>query len=474
MAILAAAWPVAGFVWRTRPLPIDSFEWVVVERDDLETTLLAGGDLQPIKQTTVTCQVEDVTDTDGTMVLTVIDNGALVKKGDLLCRLDSSEIEELARQQEIAVNQARATSLRTRLVLETARLALREYEEGLVTQLTKEFQSRIALGRSDTQRQVDRLAWAEAMAAKGYLSQGQLLSERQSLARFQHELRRAEGEFQLFRRYQVPKEIRALRGEIEIAENNCGVENDRLKAENDELTYLRKQIENCTVRAPQDGIVVYALDGRWWPRPFEAGIRVYQNQSLFLIPDLSQMEVQVSVHESMGPRVRVGMKANVRIASLAGRVFSGRVASIDLLPTTNWKTWDEHVKHHYARIRLDKTPASALPLMSAAVEIDTGRVPDALVIPAEAVAIVDGQESCYVLADGGLERRPIKTRRATRDLLEVTAGLDEGERVVARALDVQDLSLVDKSRDRANGFAPETKQAVSLSTDGRETRAHAG
>ncbi len=32
-------------------------------------------------------------------------------------------------------------------------------------------------------RQADRLAWAEAMAAKGYLAEGQLLSERQTLAR---------------------------------------------------------------------------------------------------------------------------------------------------------------------------------------------------------------------------------------------------------------------------------------------------
>ena len=95
-------------------------------------------------------------------------------------------------------------------MLETAQIALQEYDQGLVVQSTKEFQSKIALSRSDTQRQVDRLAWAEAMAAKGYLAQGQLLTERQALARARHELAKIEGEFQVFSRYHVPKEIRAL------------------------------------------------------------------------------------------------------------------------------------------------------------------------------------------------------------------------------------------------------------------------
>ena len=56
------------------------------------------------------------------------------------------------------------------------------------------------------------------------------------------------------------------------------------------------------------------------------------------------------------------------------------------------------------RVRLDKTPASALPFMSASVEFDTGRADDALVIPVEALAVDHGRQSCYVLAEHGLEK----------------------------------------------------------------------
>jgi hypothetical protein len=43
-----------------RPTPAHAVDSVVVRRMDLDTTLLAGGDLMPSKQTTVTCEVEDV------------------------------------------------------------------------------------------------------------------------------------------------------------------------------------------------------------------------------------------------------------------------------------------------------------------------------------------------------------------------------------------------------------------------------
>ncbi len=110
---------------------------------------------------------------------------------------------------------------------------------------------------------------------------------------------------------------------------------------------------------------------------------------MFLLPDLTQMEVQASVHESMAPRLRVGMKADVRIASMADRVFPGRIAEMDLVPTTNWKEWTGSYKHFIVRVRFDKTPPSVLPYMSASVSFDTGRVPDALVIPVGAMSVVD-------------------------------------------------------------------------------------
>jgi HlyD family secretion protein len=471
MATALGAWLVPALArGRKTPLPESKLEWVFVERNDLQTTLLAGGDLQPVKETTIDCQVEDVTDSEGTTILTVIPNGSRVKKGDEICRLDSSAIEELARREEIQLSQAQAAWTQAKLTAETAKIALREYQEGLIKQTTQEFRGRIALGRSDARRQADRVAWSETMEAKGYLSRSQLLSERHALARIQHELRQAEGEFDLFRGFEIPRETQTLKGQIETAEITQRVEAGRLKAQQERLAYYGEQIKNCVVRAPHDGVVVYALGNRRWrPLPLEPGTRVYQEQTMFVLPDLSQMDVEVSVPESVGPRVRVGMKANVELTLLGNQVIPGRVVSVDMLSSTDWREWDERVRRFLVRVRLDKTPASALPFMSASVEFDTGRVDDALVIPVEALAVEHGRQSCYVIAEHGLEKRPITTRLANRELLEVTGGLSEGERVILRSSDAVGLPARVIADDRPDSIVNDQERVPGIS----ETLAHA-
>jgi multidrug efflux pump subunit AcrA (membrane-fusion protein) len=86
--------------------------------------------------------------------------------------------------------------------------------------------------------------------------------------------------------------------------------------------------------------------------------------------------------------------------------------------------------HFFARVRLDPTPPGLRPFLSAEVRFDTGRVEDALVIPPEAMAMSDGRRFCYVVGPTGPERRAITIGRSTPELLEVTDGLEEGERVV--------------------------------------------
>src|SRR5690349_5858390 len=150
VALLSFAPPKAGR-GASRPEPAVDVDRVAVRRVDLDTTLLAGGDLVAVKQTTVTCEVEDLDrgptgDGDaGTLILSIAPNGATVKKGDILCVLDSSESTELVRRAQIDVETARGDHRKAELTLETARTALREYREGTIPQQTKEFESRLAL-----------------------------------------------------------------------------------------------------------------------------------------------------------------------------------------------------------------------------------------------------------------------------------------------------------------------------------------
>lgn len=440
-ATLATAWLLIDPHPGSKPRrPDESVESTLVRRAELKTELLAGGDMMPVKETTVTCQVEDLTKSSGTVIVSIIENGSRVKKGDELCQLDSAGLEDLARQGELDVNQARATCEQARLTHEVAIIELREYRDGLVARSTFELEGQIALARSNRQSHGNRVAWARTMLEKGYVSKAEVSGTAQASAKAEHQLRMAEIEFQTFRQYQAPKQIFALRTEIEKTGSVYRFEAEKLKIQEERLALIRKQIANCRVIAPHDGTVIHGNRNSWRPITLEPGVRVKQDQDLFTIPDLSRMDVEVSVHETMGHRVRIGQAASVTIAPWRDKVFAGRVASISQFPVSNEKEWDDRLKHYLTRVHLDETPGGVFPLMSATVKFDTGRVPDALVLPVEAVSSLGGESYCYVIRGDRLERRTIAIGAATADMLEVTSGVSEGERVLSRSADGETLA----------------------------------
>jgi HlyD family secretion protein len=210
------------------------------------------------------------------------------------------------------------------------------------------------------------------------------------------------------------------------------------------------------VRAPHDGLVVYA-------RPSDDGARVMvgasvrQKQDLFYLPDLRHMEVQTVLHETVVPRVRAGMPVWVRVEALSDRTLPGRVVSISPLPLPRSRRSSPDVRNYRARVVLDEAPAALRPGMSAAVAIETNRRPGALVIPRDAVAGVSGRDVCYVAGPRGLERRRVAIGTAERDLLEVTAGLAEGEEVVLVPARPEALAALDSAAievEESGGASP--------------------
>ena len=139
-----------------------------------------------------------------------------------------------------------------------------------------------------------------------------------------------------------------------------------------------------------------------------------------------------------------------RIEGLANRTLDGHVVSVAPLPTNGGNWWSDEVKFFVAVVKLDAVPVGIRPGMSAEVEFDVDRCLDVLAVPTEAVAVEQGRNVCYVAGTDGLERRRVTLGRSTRDLLEVTKGLSEGDQVVLRPekLDFLDSLLVNSGKDQ--------------------------
>ncbi|HEU5116062.1 MAG TPA: hypothetical protein VFT74_05230, partial [Isosphaeraceae bacterium] len=191
----------------------------VAHREDLFVTVSASGEIECVRRTLIECDLDNLTTgiggqrfgTNGSStIIDLIPEGTYVESGQVICRLDSSDYEELVRQQEIKVEQARSDCLKAELDVKAAEIALKEYEFGTLPQARQDYQGQIKLNEADIQRQKDRLNWAENMVNKGYISIGEVVKERQTLLKSSISIARARMQSENLEKYTAPMGLTRL------------------------------------------------------------------------------------------------------------------------------------------------------------------------------------------------------------------------------------------------------------------------
>jgi HlyD family secretion protein len=405
-----------------------------VRRADLCPTVTASGRVESAKRTIIECQLENIaigvrgqrlSGGGASVLLSVIPEGSAVKRGDVLAVLDSADYEEMLRVQRISVERATADTLQAELQLDIAKLAVREFEHGTLRETCDDFEGRILLARSELERTTDRVAWCHRMQAKGYLPAVAVSAEEFKQAQLDLGLAQQVSAFDVFKRYTAPKTAKILKGAVTAAETTLAYQRMRFARQRDRLALLEEQVKNCTIRAPHDGFVIYAnnSDRQIFIEP---GVPVRQRQQLFFLPDLTDMEVVTLLHESIVDEVAPDMRARVNVEGIDHRGIDGHVTSVAPMSSFNWRS---DVTYYEGKVKLEDVPQGLKPGMTAEVELAMPRRDNVLAVPAEAIWTENGREVCFIVRDEGLERREIKVGQVTRELAEVTAGVEEGEQV---------------------------------------------
>jgi HlyD family secretion protein len=433
LAAVAALAPIRG-----PRSPLEGIPIVKVRRAELYATVLAGGRVESAQSTEVRCALEalDIPGQGGgqsvggtSTILQLVPDGSIVKKGDILCELDASAYNELVRRQKIAVKQAAAEREQAALTLDVAEISLRAYREGEMVQAEQQFKGQIALMQANLTRQTDRLEWARRMLGKGYTSLRQVASEELAERKMTLDLAQQIGAFDSYQRLTAPKELLSLQSQVVGARAVLDFQSVRLNIEEERLAHYQELVDGCTVRAPHGGFVIHANRSGRTPEVY-LGAPVRERLRLFYLPDLSRMEIWAILHETVVDQVQPGMAVRGRVEALPGRPLEGRVMSITQFPVFDRESeTGNEVKNFVARVELTTQPAGLRPGMSAEVKILTGQQREVLAIPPGAVTVEEDHNVCYVARADRFERRRVALGKATRDLLEVTEGLNEGEGV---------------------------------------------
>jgi len=178
--------------------------------------------------------------------------------------------------------------------------------------------------------------------------------------------------------------------------------------------------KTITFESPADGVVIHknAVEGK----------HIMAGSSLYRIADLSTVWVMASLYDNEVPWVEVGQTVEMELSYAPGKILKGKVAYI--YPYLNEKARDVKVRLVFPNPDLMLKPG-----MYTNVNINTQSIPDALVIPSEAV-IRSGERILVFIAkgDGRFEPRPIRVgQEGDNGEVLVLAGLTEGEQIVTSA-----------------------------------------
>jgi HlyD family secretion protein len=426
-----------------------------VEYKDLQFKVVERGSLEARENHDIKCEVKAGSRGAG-KIKSVVENGALVQKGDLLVEIDDSYLQEQALAKKIDRQKALADKIAAeqlypvkKIGVALAKRQLEQWVKGDFPQQLHELEGEILVNESAVLQQEDRTAWAGRMVRKGYMTASQLEAEQANLKANKLTLQKFREQKKVLVQFTDPVQRQTLRNAITQAEvdERTAYANmqstDAIFKQHDHFYQdLVAQIALCKVKAPCDGIVVYAVPEQTRrgagssPSIIAQGEPVQAGQKMMSIPDLSHMLLKVNIHEAFINRLKPGLPVKVRVDALPDKALTAKVKYLaNVAAPTDWMSPD--VKVYESLVEIDDYPSDLRlkPGLSAVCTIFTERHADhVLAVPVQAVLDPlekGGHSRCYVaISEGGAQMREIELGLSDDKYVEVKSGLNEGDEII--------------------------------------------
>jgi RND family efflux transporter MFP subunit len=208
---------------------------------------------------------------------------------------------------------------------------------------------------------------------------------------------------------------------------------EQVRAAAAKIDVARQDVENCTVRAPFDGVVVTKDAQRGEiVSPVSAG-GGFTRTGIATVVDMNSIEVEVDVNESYIARVKPQQKVLATLDAYPDWQIPSKVRTV--IPTA-----DRQKATVKVRVSFDQLDPRILPDMGVKVaflrdEPVAGKqeaTQPRAIIPGSTVRDDEGQKVVFVVHGGRLERRMVSLGLQHGDDVEVMAGVSPGESLVVR------------------------------------------
>jgi HlyD family secretion protein len=209
-------------------------------------------------------------------------SGTHIKKGELLCELDTLSLRERLVEIQFDFNRAQADYLNTKLTREVAEITTKEQEEAIIPSDLAQKLSAVSLAKTE-------LALAQQFLAEAKVQEERTKAEA-NIAKGKTRLQEAETELNTFKTLTIPKRKKQLQAEIDKCKADEATSLATKDAAEKRVKGIKSQIEQCRIVAASDGRIVHPQpdpdDVVLGFGPIEEGSIVHERQILlWFVPD---------------------------------------------------------------------------------------------------------------------------------------------------------------------------------------------
>jgi membrane fusion protein (multidrug efflux system) len=181
-----------------------------------------------------------------------------------------------------------------------------------------------------------------------------------------------------------------------------------------EATLARAQLAKTEIRAPFDGVIGL--------RYVSVGAYIDSAARIATLQKVDTIKIDFSIAERHLDRIQPGAQVEVSVAGVAER-FTGAVYAIE-------PRIDPGTRTLRLRARSANPGGKVLPGGFATVEMALRTIPDALLVPADAIVSGLNNQRVYVLENGLAQERKVQTGLRLSREVQIVSGLEPGAIVI--------------------------------------------
>lgn len=344
------------------------------------------GFVEPVKSVTLTAPgYYDL------VIVYLVDHGSKVKKGDTLCILESDDLRSNYNRYEkyLFDQKAQFHKLKANMELQNALLEAEVKNNDINSSINF----------------LDSLQFAYSSPVQKRISELELQKT-------------------IIIKQKLEKKLDALK---EINANELKKSELRIKQTERRYEKLKKDLEELVLIAPQDGLALIA-SSYFSSGQLEVGNEVWSGMPLLTIPDLTLMQVLLSVSESDAKRIKTNQNVEISFSAVPGLAGSGRIKR--KAPIGKPLERNSKIKVFDVIVSLDDIDIMPEPGISALCKITVQEMDSVLVVPQIAVYEMDKQKFVYTELDGDIFKKEVETGFENLSEVVVDKGLSKHEKVL--------------------------------------------